>query len=70
MLKLFFAISGLFFLIQSYSSSAQDKEFEYLTDTALFPADFFDQTDPLEITLAFDIKRYMKEKSDEEYLPP
>ena len=55
--------------MQPYPSIAQDKDFASDTDTTLFPANFFDQADPLEITLAFDIKKYKKEKSDEEYLP-
>jgi len=39
------------------------------SDSILFTADFFDQTEVLNITLEFDIKKYMKKKSDSLYLP-
>lgn len=40
-----------------------------LSDTILFPKDFFDQNEILNLELAFDIKNFMTEKSDSEYLP-
>lgn len=39
------------------------------SDTILFPKDFFDQSEILNLELAFDIKKFMTEKSDSEYLP-
>ncbi len=39
------------------------------SDTILFSNDFFNQSEPLELELAFDIKKFMAEKSDSEYLP-
>jgi hypothetical protein len=48
---------------QTVTESASD------SDTMLFSKDFFDRSEPLDLELAFDIKKFMTEKSDSEYLP-
>lgn len=53
----------------SFAFSLTKLKIDSINDTILFPPDFFDQTEPLDITLEFDIKKFMKEKSDAEYLP-
>ncbi|MDA3952498.1 MAG: hypothetical protein PF485_02555, partial [Bacteroidales bacterium] len=39
------------------------------TDSVLFTKDFFDNDIALDLTLRFDIKKFINEKMDEEYLP-
>ncbi len=51
------------FLTQNKLLFAQD------IDTVLFTNDFFDSDSVLQLTLKFDIKKFMNEKLDEEYLP-
>lgn len=49
--------------------SQTDIESSAVSDTILFPKDFFDQSETLNLELTFDIKKFMIEKSDSEYLP-
>lgn len=51
------------FLTQNKFVSAQD------IDSVLFTNDFFDNDSVLQLTLKFDIKKFMNKKLDEEYLP-
>lgn len=53
----------------SFGYSSTNVKTNAKNDTILFSPDFFDQTEPLDITLEFDIKKFMKEKSDSKYLP-
>ncbi len=64
---LFFIVCFISFWQFGYSQT--DINTNINNDTILFPPDFFDQTEPLELTLEFDIKKYMNEKAKEEYLP-
>ena len=57
----------LFFLQFGYSQN--DCEAKINSDTILFTSDFFIQTEPLQLTMKFDIKKLTFEKSKEEYLP-
>jgi len=64
---LFFIVCLISFCQFGYSQA--DINTNINNDTILFPTDFFDQTEPLELTLEFDIKKFMYEKAKEEYLP-
>ena len=62
-------IIGYFICFYQFGYSQTDINPNINNDTILFPYDFFDHTTPLELTLEFDIKTYMNEKSIKEYLP-
>lgn len=65
-----FKIFILFFLaLFQLGYSQRNSEFSLNNDSVLFTPEFFDGTEPLEVTLEFDIKKYEKEKSDSEYIP-
>lgn len=64
---LFLIVCFICFSLFGYSQA--DINTNTNNDTILFPPDFFDQTEPLELTLEFDIKKFSSEKSDSVYLP-
>ncbi len=67
-MRCFFIIFCLLILFtEGYSQN--DAGDNNLSDTILFPSNFFDIDEPLELTLRFDIKNLTKEKSDKDYLP-
>ncbi len=45
------------------------READDFADTIQTSIDLFEETDPMEITLSFDIKKYQREKNSEEYIP-
>ena len=63
---LFLIVCFICFSLFGYSQA--DINTNTNNDTILFPPDFFDQTEPLELTLEFDIKKFSSEKSDSVYL--
>lgn len=52
-----------------FGYSQNDRETNINSDTILFTPVFFDRTEPLKLTLEFDVKKLMIEKAKEEYLP-
>lgn len=49
--------------------SQDNREADDFADTIQTSIDLFEETDPMEITLSFDIKKYQREKNSEEYIP-
>ncbi|MFC2096587.1 hypothetical protein ACFLQ3_02695 [Bacteroidota bacterium] len=61
----FLLILSFGFIFQNINLFAQAST----EDSILFTSDFFDSDEPLKISLEFNIKKYMNEKSDTVYLP-
>lgn len=65
-----FKLFTFFFLLLFQLGYSQiDNAQNLKNDTILFTPDFFDQNEPLELTLEFNVKKLMIEKAKEEYLP-
>jgi hypothetical protein len=54
---------------QGYMYSQEDESDHFYSDTLTTQIDLFDQEEPMELTLKFDIKSYQREKIKGEYLP-
>jgi hypothetical protein len=60
---------SLFFSLPLALLSQEDQPEIYYVDTIDTSADIFDDSEPLRITLTFDIKKYQREKFEGEYMP-
>ncbi|MFO7671665.1 MAG: hypothetical protein R6W31_18545 [Bacteroidales bacterium] len=68
-MKRYFILVCLPLFCQFILLAQEEPEVADLGDTIRINADLFEGPEPLEMTLTFDVKRYLREKNSDEYLP-
>ncbi len=68
-MKRYFILVCLSVFSQFILLAQEEPEVADLGDTIRTNADLFEGSEPLEMTLTFDVKRYLREKNSDEYLP-